>query len=93
MIAVWKYLNRNIKELQKTGLYQLTIVIDSQGKSIAYQNVLLHFKMCLFALQTFLKIKISDCSKNIVIFKSIFQKNRLALLIKLVSGLESNMCL
>lgn len=64
MIAVWKYLNRHIKELQKTGLYQLTIVIDSQGKSIAYQNVLLHFKMCLFALQTFLKIKISDCSKK-----------------------------
>ena len=44
------------QELQKTGLYQLTIVIDSQGKLIAYQNVLLHFKMCLFALQTFLKI-------------------------------------
>ena len=54
MIAVWKYLNRHIKELQKTGLYQLTIVIDSQGKPIA----------CLFALQTFLKIKNSDCSKK-----------------------------
>ena len=76
MVAVWKFLNRNIKKLQKTGLYQLTIVINNQGKSIVYQNVLSHLKMCYFALQTLLKIKISDCSKKYCYFQKYLSKEQ-----------------